>query len=607
MSVGRLTREAIEEIRTSANIVDVVGAHVSLRKRGKTYVGLCPFHGEKTPSFTVSDDRQAFYCFGCGVGGSVFDFLMRIRNLTFAEAARELAERCGIRLPEAPETNGQRRTRELADFLCGANEAAAAYFHQMLLEDPAAAIARDYLRRRGAGPEITREFRLGYAPPRWDGCKRHLLGHKISPQVAVQAGLLVQSGQGEVYDRFRNRLMFPIRDLAGRVVGFGGRALDDTPPKYLNSPESPVFHKGRIVYGLPLAKEACRKEGETLVVEGYFDLLALHNNGIRNVVAPLGTALTPQHVRLLARLAPRAVVVFDGDEAGMRAALRSLEIFLREKLPARLIKLPGGMDPDDFMRQKGRDAFLRLLGEARPLLEIFLEETLVGNVTSVPAKLRSVRTIAPLLKHLDSPAEQEFYLRLLDLRLGLSETVLRQELGWTGVSTAMRMSSKGDTGLTPPLSAIEEVIRILIHYPQWTRLLDDSQALPYVQDPLWQQLGQLLIQQYRETGKLDVGGLLVGVQDETLRRRVSAWSLETTPWTEEDVRIRLPSLLEKIKDERWRFEHELKDIKGQIEVAERDGNDELLAQLLGEFSAKKKALLTRKVHGKANLTKGEMD
>jgi hypothetical protein len=185
--------------------------------------------------------------------------------------------------------------------------------------------------------------------------------------------------------------------------------------------------------------------------------------------------------------------------------------------------------------------------------------------------------------------------------------VLRQELGWTGVATAMRMGTKGDTRFTPPLSAMEEVIRILIHYPQWTPLLEDSQALAHVQDPLWHQLGQSLIRQYRETGKLDVGGLLVGVQDETLRSRVSAWSLEASPWTEEDVRVRLPSLLEKIKDERWRLEHDLKDIKGQIELAERDGNDELLARLLGEFSAKKRALLTRKVRGKANLTKGEMD
>jgi DNA primase len=602
MSVGRLTREAIEEIRTSANIVDVVGAHVSLRKRGKTYVGLCPFHGEKTPSFTVSDDRQAFYCFGCGVGGSVFDFLMRVRNLTFAEAARELAERYGIRLPEAPETKGQRRTRELADFLCGANEAAAAYFHQVLLEDPAAAIARDYLLRRGAGPEITREFRLGYAPPRWDGCKRHLLGHKISPQVAVQAGLLVQSGQGEVYDRFRNRLMFPIRDLAGRVVGFGGRALDDTPPKYLNSPESPVFHKGRIVYGLPVAKEACRKEGETLVVEGYFDLLALHNNGIRNVVAPLGTALTPQHVRLLARLAPRTVVVFDGDEAGMRAALRSLEIFLREKLPARLIKLPGGMDPDDFMRQKGRDAFLRLLAEARPLLEVFLDETLADFDGSIANKVRSVRTVGPLLKLLDAGVEQESYLQLLTRRLNVSEEALRQELGLGRTPEAEWGRTVAEApGGVPTME--EVVVRILVHYPKHIPVVREAGVIEDFEGRDWQKLGRLLEKHCGEGGILDVGGLLVDLDNEELRRQVSSWALEQKPWSEEDAGLRLREYIGGIRGRRGQRLDELRRLQEAIGAAEERRDEVLLRDLL----AKKAALAAKRVHGKANVTKGEMD
>jgi DNA primase len=582
--------------------VDVVGAHVSLRKRGKTYVGLCPFHGEKTPSFTVSDDRQAFYCFGCGVGGSVFDFLMRVRNFSFAEAARELADRYGIRLPEAPETEGQRRSRELADFLCGANEAAAAYFHQVLLEDPAAAIARDYLRRRSAGPEITREFRLGYAPGRWDGCKRHLLGHKISPRVAVQAGLLVQSGQGDVYDRFRNRLMFPIRDLAGRVVGFGGRALDDTPPKYLNSPESPVFHKGRIVYGLPVAKEACRKEGETLVVEGYFDLLALHNNGIRNVVAPLGTALTPQHVRLLARLAPRAVVVFDGDEAGMRAALRSLEIFLREKLPARLIKLPGGMDPDDFMRQKGRDAFLRLLGEARPLLEVFLDETLADFDGSIASKVRSVRTVAPLLKLLDAGVEQESYLQLLTRRLNVGEEALRQELGLGRTAEAEwgRTVAEAPRGV-PTME--EVVVRILVHYPKHIPVVREAGVIEDFEGSDWQKLGRLLEKHCGEGGILDVGGLLVDLDNEELRRQVSSWALEQKPWSEEDAGLRLREYIGGIRERRGQRSDELRRLQEAIRAAEERRDEVVLRDLL----AKKGALAAKRSHGKANLTKGEMD
>jgi DNA primase len=602
--VGRLTREAIEEIRTSVNIVDVVGAHVSLRKRGKTYVGLCPFHGEKTPSFTVSDERQAFYCFGCGVGGSVFDFLMRVRNFTFAEAARELAERYSIRLPEAPESKDQRRTRELADLLCRANEAAAAYFHQVLIADPEAEIARDYLRRRGTGAEITRQFLLGYAPPRWDGCKRHLLRHKISMPAAVQTGLLVQNAKGEAYDRFRNRLMFPIRDLAGRVVGFGGRALDETPPKYLNSPESLVFHKGRILYGLPLAKEACRKERETLVVEGYFDLLALHGNGIGNVVAPLGTALTQQHVRLLGRLAPRAALVFDGDEAGRRAALRSLEIFLREKLPARLLALPGGMDPDDFMHQQGKEAFLRLLGAARPLLEVFLDEILADFDGSIATKVRSVRTVGPLLKLLDSGVEQESYLQLLARRLNVSEEALRQELGLRGTLKTEWGRRPADAPGGHRVRAMEEVVlRILVHYPKYTPLVTEAGVIEDFEGREWQRLGRLVEKHCGEGGILDVGGLLVDLDNEELRRQVSSWCVEGKPWSDEDASLRLQEYIGGIKGRKRRGVDDLRRVQEEIRAAEERGDEALLRELL----AKKAALAAKGARGKANLTKGEMD
>jgi DNA primase len=602
--VARLTREAIEEIRIAANIVDVVGAHVSLRKRGKTYAGLCPFHAEKTPSFTVSDDRQAFYCFGCGAGGSVFDFLMRVRNLTFAEAAKELADRYGIRLPEASETPVQKRARELADLLCEANEAAAAYFHQVLLEDSAAGPARDYLRRRAMGPEMTREFRLGYAPARWDGCKRHLLGRKISPQVAVQAGLLAQKTEGEVYDRFRNRLMFPIRDLAGRVVGFGGRALDETLPKYLNSPESSVFHKGRILYGLPAAREACRKEGEVLVVEGYFDLLALYSRGIRHVVAPLGTALTTQHVRLLARLAPRAVVVFDGDEAGRRAALRSLELFLREKLPARFLKLPGGMDPDDFVRQQGKEAFLQLLTEARPLLEVFLDETLVDYDGSIAGKVRSVRTVAPLLRLLDSRVEQESYLQLLTRRLGVSEDVLRQELGLVDAPAAELTRRLAEERGGTRVPAMEEVVvRILVHHPSRIPLLTETGVLDDFEGKEWKELGRLLAKHYRTGGILDLGGLLVELNREDLRRLVSSWSLEENPWSEENASLRLHEYIEGIKGRKRRRLDDLRRLQQEIRTAEEGGDEARLRELL----ARKAALAAKRVHGKANLSKGEMD
>jgi DNA primase len=592
--VLRISREAIEEIRVTANIVDVVGAYVPLRKRGKTYVGLCPFHAEKTPSFTVSDEKQAFYCFGCGAGGSVFDFLMRTRNLTFAEAARDLAGRFGVRLPEKRESAREKQTRELNDQLIRTNEMASDYFHQALLKDSAAEVARKYLSRRGIGEPIVRDFQLGYAPPGWDGLKQHLLGHNISLQTAVQAGLLARKSERDGYDRFRNRLMFPIKSMAGQTVGFGGRALDESQqPKYLNSPETPIFHKGRILYGLAAAREACRQHGEVLVVEGYFDLLALHGHDIRQVVAPLGTALTAHHIRLLARLAPKAVVVFDGDEAGLKSAMRSLELFLREKLPARLVRLPGEMDPDDFLRGKGKEAFLRLLDEAKPLLEEYLEGVLAAYDGSVSAKVNVVRTVAPMLSLLDSPVARESYLRILSLRLGASEEALQEELGLG--------APRGGTGgiqqrypreaRVPPME--EVVLRILIHYPQWIPELEKEEVLDEFEGTAWREIARLLLKWYGNTGNLDLSGLLVEFQSEELRSMVSGWSLESSPWPEDVARLRLGEYLEGIKARKRRQLDDLRRLQQEIEAAEQSQNETLLAELL----AKKAALLAKKAGG----------
>ena len=253
--MGRINREVIEEVRASANIVDVVGSYVSLRKRGKNYLGHCPFHSEKEPSFTVSNEKQIFHCFGCGASGSVFDFVMRTRNLTFAEAVRELANRFSIPLPQAKETSQAKEIRETAERLREINILAAQYFNRTLLDSDSGRIAREYLRGRGMGDDTVRDFQLGYAPDSWDSLKRFLMREKVDLKVAAQAGLLVQKSEGDSYDRFRNRLMFPIKDMRGRTVGFGGRALDDSMPKYLNSPETLIFHKGRTLYGLSTARD----------------------------------------------------------------------------------------------------------------------------------------------------------------------------------------------------------------------------------------------------------------------------------------------------------------------------------------------------------------
>jgi DNA primase len=601
--VGLINREVIEEVRTATNIVDVVGSHVSLRKRGKNYTGLCPFHAEKAPSFTVSNEKQIFHCFGCGASGSVFDFLMRMRNLDFAEAVRELAGRSGIALPQRQETKQAKRLRELADSLRQANEIAASYFSRTLTEKGSGEKAREYLRSRGISKEAIRDFQLGYAPQSWDGLKRFLLSKKVDMEVAVQAGLLVKKSGGDSYDRFRHRLIFPIKDMRGLTVGFGGRALDEESlPKYLNSPETPIFHKGRILYGLATARDACRQHEEALVVEGYFDLLALYSQGIHQVVAPLGTALTLNHIRLLSRLAPAAVLVFDGDEAGMKAAMRSLELFLRENLPVRILTLPAGMDPDDFLTEEGKDSFLQLLKDARPLLEVFLEQSLSSYDGSVEARLKVVRTATPMLRLLDSRVTQEAYLRKLSQRLDVSEEVLLEELDWQRTTTGTAKIQYHRV-LDAKVASMEEVVvRILVHYPQWIELLVEDQVLDNFKNTGLHQVARLLLKYSSETGNVDWGRLLLELEDDGLRKMVSGWSLEASPWSEDVAQLRLREYLEGIKSGKSSRAEELTRLQQEIQAAEQSQNESLLEELL----LRKAALLTGKANDKANLSKGEM-
>jgi DNA primase len=326
-------------------------------------------------------------------------------------------------------------------------------------------------------------------------------------------------------------------------------------------------------------------------VEGYFDLVALHNKSIHHVVAPLGTALTLHHVRMLSRLAPQAVLVFDGDEAGMRAALRSLEFFLREKLPVRFLPLPEGMDPDDFIKQEGKEAFMQLLSEAKPLMEVFLEQSLSRYDGSVEGRIQIVRAVTPMLRLLDSPTAQESYLRVLDQRLGVSEEVLRAELALTGSGRQPAVASQSRK-TEPGLPEWEEgIIRILVKYPQWIPTLEENSVLESFQRKEWVDVGRLLIKYYRAGGKLDLSGLLMDVQNERMRNLISSWSLETSPWREEDAHVRLREYYAVMSSSRRRLQDELKRLKEEIQAAEGRRDEKLMAKLLAELQAKKAALL----------------
>src|SRR5688572_21138108 len=357
-------RNFSDTVRDSADITRVVSDYVALKGTGNALKGLCPFHSEKTPSFTVNREKQLFYCHGCKVGGDVFEFVKMVERVTFPEAVRIVAEKSGIPIPAQIGVTDEKadQRQELLDL----HEKAGAYFRRMLSSDEAAA-AREVLQKRKINAEFAERFGLGYAPT------AGLLAH-LRPKDPVSTGLFTKNDRGETYDRFRRRLIFPIWNERGKVIAFGGRALGDAQPKYLNSAESPLYSKSYVLYGLHLAREAAQKAGRIVVVEGYFDCLSLHQNGIENVVASCGTSLTQQQVALAARYVPEVVMNYDPDAAGQNAMRRSIELLLAKNLRVRILKLPQGLDPDDFVRQEGGEVYGRLLQAAPYFWQYLISE-----------------------------------------------------------------------------------------------------------------------------------------------------------------------------------------------------------------------------------------
>ena len=371
----RFTENEIEEVRARADIVEVIGAHVRLRRAGRNFVGLCPFHNEKTPSFSVNLERGFFHCFGCGTGGTVFDFLMKVAGMTFPEALQSLAKRYGITLPERTAANGGERAAVSGDRanMLAANEAAAEFYANVLWNTSDGELARDYLKTRGITNETSRAFMLGFAPPRATNLAA-LLYKRGLVEPALKLGLVKRDESGTTYDMFRARLMFPIRDAQGRVIAFGGRVLDNRLPKYINSAESPLYSKARALYGLAEARPAISKEERAIVVEGYIDVIALWQAGFKESIATLGTALTTEQLRLLTRYTRNILACFDGDDAGRNASLRALEVFLQVGLLGRGVFIPHGYDPDTLVRERGAGHFRELLQHSELLIEMFLRQ-----------------------------------------------------------------------------------------------------------------------------------------------------------------------------------------------------------------------------------------
>ncbi len=400
---GLIPQSFIDDLLNRTDIVDVVSSRVQMKKAGKNYTACCPFHKEKTPSFSVSPDKQFYYCFGCGAGGNALGFIMDHDNLDFPQAVEELAKAAGMEIPRE-ESGRPHKPRQPTDSpLYPLLTAAADFYRQALKIHPARKAAVDYLKGRGLTGEIARDFGLGFAPPGWDNLYKHLSSDTLQQKAMIDAGLLVENAEtGKRYDRFRDRVMFPIRDSRGRIIAFGGRVLGDDKPKYLNSPETPVFHKGQELYGLFEARKFNRSLDEIIVVEGYMDVIALAQQGLRNAVATLGTATSEEHMKRLFRVVPSVLFCFDGDQAGRNAAWRALEATLpclQDGRRARFLFLPEGEDPDTLVRSEGTDAFkARINQHAQPLADYFFQQlTEEADPRSLEGKAHMATLAAPLI------------------------------------------------------------------------------------------------------------------------------------------------------------------------------------------------------------------
>ncbi len=471
---GRIPQHFIDELLTRVDIVEVIDARVPLKKRGREHIACCPFHNEKTPSFTVSPEKQFYHCFGCGAHGTALGFLMEYEHLDFVEAVETLAQSLGLEVPrEGPET----APRPQHDDLYALMEAAAEFYRRQLKQSPEAI---EYLKQRGLTGQTAADFGLGFAPDTWDALLNQLGGTTAGPQL-TKAGLVIQKDRGGFYDRFRSRIMFPIRDRRGRVIAFGGRIIGQGEPKYLNSPETPLFHKGRELYGLHEARKASTRLERILVVEGYMDVIALAQHGIRNAVATLGTATTHEHLERLFRVVRTIVFCFDGDRAGRQAAWRALETALpviHDGVEAYFLFLPEGEDPDTLVRQLGREAFESEVDNAMGLSDFLMRGLREGhNTTSKEGRARLAESAKSLLKDLTPGLLREQILKDLGALLALDVDRLSQYFAAPAEAPPPQATRRLDKGQQVRVTPVRLAIALLLVHPSLAQSVAEPKTL----------------------------------------------------------------------------------------------------------------------------------
>ncbi|MBS3759391.1 MAG: DNA primase [Desulfobacterales bacterium] len=582
-----IPEDKLAEIRNAADIVEIISERVALKKAGKDHVGLCPFHSEKTPSFTVSSTKQIFHCFGCGAGGDVFNFLIKYDGISFPEAVQTLAHRYGIHLPSRQMTPSEKQEISEREKLFDINKKVMAYYKEQLLRRPAGQNALAYLENRGFTRDIINRFALGYAPEGWDNLIRFFRKEQIPERLAEKTGLIVpRSSKTGYYDRFRNRIIFPIVDVTKQVIAFGGRVLDDAKPKYLNSPETPIYNKSRSLYGLQAAKDKCRESGMVYIVEGYFDLLAMHQHGITNSVATLGTSLTSGHVRMLRRgYAKKARLVFDSDAAGIKAAHRSIGLFMNESVDVEIIVLPSVEDPDSFLFANGGEAFLEQAENAAGAIEFLIDSAVNTHGLSMQGKIRIADELKQPLADIRDSVARSIYIRYLSERLGVDESAIlervrtiRQQKSKTASASHPSGARSGPSpagGADTVKNRLESrMVAMMIQSPKILPAIEDKRIIDYFEDKGLKEIAELILS-HPPKASGDVSQLLNRITDDSQRQLIASLAIGDECWEEKSCE----KLMEQFLISRRRRQHLLLD---QIRAAEQNNDTERLFELLKE-------------------------
>ncbi|MDQ1638004.1 MAG: primase [Pyrinomonadaceae bacterium] len=584
----RYPQTFIDDLKRQADIVRVVQDYVQLKKKGANWMACCPFHKEKTPSFSVSPAKEIFYCFGCHKGGSVFNFVMEMERVAFPEAIKIVAEKSGMPLPKLIDDSRFEAKKAESDQVIELNKWALEWWEKQLESSAEARIARDYLKRREITDETRQTFRLAYAPDSWDALSIYLRQKGASQEQIDKSGLVVKKEEGGSYDRFRGRLIFPVMDIQGRPIAFGGRTLKDEDAKYINSPETSAYVKGRNLFGLNLTREEIRRQGFAILVEGFLDLVVPYQFGIRNVVASLGTALTSDQAKLLARFAGKVVVNYDGDSAGVQAAKKAIEILLAQDLEVKVLVLPDDADPDEFLRKFGLTEYQRQRAEAQSHIQFVIDQAVRNRNLHRPAeKADAVEEVLPYIRAVHSRIQKREYFDIAMDSLRISDLALRRELWHSlrlGPDSARTQQNIGKRTQVKPTVAEEQLLELLLADENLRhKFLPRMEPADYDDLPT-AAIFRALIESERSGKEVDFDFLSKSTEGDPIADFLPALLMSTTDDAETEQTETRESSAQKCIDalRLMQVDRRISDLMAEMAAAERNGANELLDKLSTE-------------------------